>query len=62
MCEDLKLPPKNEFIPTDFDLMPREENVSIIHVIVLEFFFAVLKHCNLKQVNCFEIQVKQYIW
>ena len=28
MCDDLKLPPKNEFIPTDFDLMPREDTVS----------------------------------
>ncbi|XP_049939528.1 insulin-degrading enzyme [Schistocerca serialis cubense] len=26
LCEDLKLPPKNEFIPTDFDLLPREDN------------------------------------
>jgi hypothetical protein len=35
MCEDLKLPPKNEFIPTDFDLMPREENVSIISAVMV---------------------------
>jgi hypothetical protein len=38
LCEDLKLPPKNEFIPTDFDLMPREENVSIVYVIVILTF------------------------
>lgn len=34
LCEDLKLPPKNEFIPTDFDLMPREENAPMYPIIV----------------------------
>jgi hypothetical protein len=38
LCDHLKLPPKNEFIPTDFDLMPREETVSIVIVI--------LQYCN----------------
>ncbi|XP_033611295.1 insulin-degrading enzyme-like [Cryptotermes secundus] len=34
LCDDLKLPPKNEFIPTDFDLMPQEENAPTYPVIV----------------------------
>ncbi|XP_069679683.1 insulin-degrading enzyme isoform X2 [Periplaneta americana] len=34
LCEDLKLPPKNEFIPTDFDLMTREESAPQYPIIV----------------------------
>ncbi|XP_021926557.1 insulin-degrading enzyme isoform X2 [Zootermopsis nevadensis] len=34
LCCDLKLPPKNEFIPTDFDLMPREETAPLYPVII----------------------------
>ncbi|PSN57801.1 Insulin-degrading enzyme [Blattella germanica] len=34
LCDDLKLPPKNEFIPTDFDLMAQEENAPTYPMII----------------------------
>lgn len=34
LCDDLKLPPKNEFIPTDFDLMKCEDNAPVYPFII----------------------------
>lgn len=34
LCEDLKIPPRNEFIPTDFELMPREPNAPDHPIII----------------------------
>ncbi|KAG8226944.1 hypothetical protein J437_LFUL004662 [Ladona fulva] len=33
LCEKLKLPPKNEFIPTTFDLLPRDENGKVNNIV-----------------------------
>ncbi|KAJ9600258.1 hypothetical protein L9F63_009434, partial [Diploptera punctata] len=34
LYDDLKLPPKNEFIPTDFDLMQQEDNAPVYPTII----------------------------
>lgn len=34
LCNELKIPPKNEFIPTDFDLYPIDNDVSLRNLLV----------------------------
>lgn len=33
LCDDLVLPPKNEFIPTDFNVLPVDPDVSLYFLI-----------------------------
>lgn len=35
MSENLHLPPRNEFIPTNFEILPREKDVSFVFIIYL---------------------------
>lgn len=33
------MPPKNEFIPSNFDLKPRDEHVSVESILAAGFYF-----------------------
>ena len=35
LCDDLHLPERNEFIPTNFDLLPKEDNVKLTFIFLL---------------------------
>ena len=52
VSENIKLPQRNEFIPTNFEIMPRDEEVGyLLYICIISYMFVNQIHTTCEEFN-----------